>query len=237
MADLEEFAGFALRPTTMLRAPSSVFDISFSQYTCLPAFRHVNRVRRVPEVGRRDDDRVELFLLVEHLAVVFVAVGLLLEPLEGVDDAPLVVLRPDVAHRAEAQARDAEHRFHQHLALSPGAEQGDVDLLETRRGDRSRGCRLLPASSVLLLAAPRVAEEPQRRDRGQPHEHVAPIELRLAPWPPRAASLCPSRPRQPSLVSCCHAPGVVVLPAEVYPRGRWYVAQAFRPAVRSEWQG
>ena len=23
----------------MLRAPSSVFDISFSQYTCLPAFR------------------------------------------------------------------------------------------------------------------------------------------------------------------------------------------------------
>ena len=176
VADLEEFAGFALGKHHAAGALERVRHLLFAVHV-LAGLQARNRVRRVPEIGRRDDDRVELFLLVEHLAVVFVAVGLLLEPLEGVDDAPLVVIGPDVTHRAEAQARDAKHRLHQHLALSPGAEQGDVDLLQTRRGDRSRGCRLLPAPSVLLLAAPRVAEEPERRDRGQPHEQIAPIEL------------------------------------------------------------
>ena len=136
----------------MLRAPSSVFDISFSQYTCLPAFEAVDRVLRVPEVGRRDDDRVELLLLVEHLAVVLVAVHLLLEPLEGVDDAPLVVLGPDVADRAEAQARDAEHRLHQHLALGAGAEQRDVDLLQAGGGGAAsrRPPPPAPAGTALL---------------------------------------------------------------------------------------
>ena len=38
MADLQELP-VSRCASTMLRAPSSVFDISFSQYTCLPAFR------------------------------------------------------------------------------------------------------------------------------------------------------------------------------------------------------
>ena len=92
-------------------------------------------------------------LLVEHLAVVLVAVHLVLEPLEGVDDAPLVVVGPDVAHGAEAQARDAEHRFGQHLALRPGAEEGDVDLLQAGRGRRRRGGRLRPRLLILALPA------------------------------------------------------------------------------------
>ena len=93
----------------------------------------VDRVLRVPEVGRRDDDRVELFLLVEHLAVILVAVHLVLEPLEAVDDALLVVFGPDVAHGAEAEPGDAQHRVGKHLALRAGAEERDVDLLQIRR--------------------------------------------------------------------------------------------------------
>ena len=84
----------------------------------------------VPEVGRRDDHRVELFLLVEHLAVILVAVRLVLEPLEAVDDALLVVFGPDVADGAEAEPRDPEHGVGQHLPLRTGAEERDVDHLQ-----------------------------------------------------------------------------------------------------------
>ncbi len=129
---------------------------------------------RVPEVGRGDDHRVELFLLVEHLAVVRVAIRFLLEPLQGVDDPPQVVLGPDVAHRPEAHAGDAQHRFHEHLPLRAGAEQPDVDLLQIRSGGGRRGSGRLSAATVLLLPAPGIAEEPERRDRRQPHQQVAP---------------------------------------------------------------
>ena len=121
---------------------------------------------RVPEVRRRDDHRVDLFLLVEHLAVVRVAVRFLLEPLQGVDDAAQVVLGPDVAHRAEAQAGDAEHRLHEHLALRAGAKQRDVDVLEASGSGGRCGGRLFPSTAVPLLPAPRVAEQPEGRDGG-----------------------------------------------------------------------
>ncbi len=155
-----------------------MFDISFSQYHVLASLQGVDRVLRVPEVGRGDDHRVELLLLVEHLAVVLIAIRFLLEPLQGVDDPALVVLGPDVAHRAEAHAGNAEHRLHEHLALGAGAEQRDVDLLQTRVGGGRRSGRLFPATAVLLLPAPGVAEEPERRDRGQPPQQVAPPEFR-----------------------------------------------------------
>ena len=177
VADLEELAGLALRHHHAAGAVERVRHLLLAVHV-LAGFQAVNRVLRVPEVGRGDDDRVELFLLVEHLAVVFVAVGLLLEPLEGVDDAPLVVFSPDVAHRTEAQARDAEHRLHQHLALCASADQRDVDRLEVGRGGRCRGGGLRLFPLVLALFVPRVAEEPGRRDRGEAHQHVAAIEFR-----------------------------------------------------------
>ncbi len=130
----------------------------------------------VPEVRRRDEDRVELLLLVEHLAVILVAGGLVLEPLQAVDDAPLVVLRPDVAHRAEAQPGNSKHRVRQHLALGPRAQERDVDHLQVGGRDGRRGGRLRPRLLVLALFVPGVAEETERGDRGQPHQHFAPIE-------------------------------------------------------------
>ena len=131
MADLQELAGLTLRHHHAAGALERVRHLLLA-VDVLAGLQAVDRVLRVPEVGRRDDDRVELLLLVEHLAVVLIAVRLLLEPLEGVDDAPLVVLGPDVADRAEAQARNPEHRLHQHLALGAGADQRDVDLLHAR---------------------------------------------------------------------------------------------------------
>ncbi len=99
----------------------------------LAGLQAVHGVLRVPEVGSGDDDRVELLLLVEHLPVVFVPVHVELELPQGVDHALLVVLLPDVAHGAEAQAGDAQHGVQQHLSLRPRAEQRHVDLARGRR--------------------------------------------------------------------------------------------------------
>ncbi len=182
MADLQELAGLALRLHHAPGALERVGHLLLAVHV-LASLQGVDRVPRVPEVGRGDDHRVELFFLVEHLAVVLIAIRFLLEPLQGVDDPALVVLGPDVAHRAESDARDAEHRLHEHLALGTGAEQRDVDLLQPRVGGGRRSGRLFPAASVLLLLAPRVAEQPERRDRGQPHQQVAASELRRRAGP------------------------------------------------------
>ena len=130
----------------------------------LAGFEALDRVRRVPEVRSGDDDRVDQRLLVEHLAIVLVAFHVVLEPLERVDDPPLVKLRPDVADRANTQAGDAKHGVGQHLALGAGAKERDVDLLQASLGRwRDGGLRTRPLISALLV--PGVAEESQRRDR------------------------------------------------------------------------
>ena len=172
----------------------------------LAGLQAVDGVRGVPEVGRRDDDRVEVLLLVEHLPVVFVPVDLELELLEGVHDPLLVVLRPDVAHRPEAQAGDPEHGVEQHLPLGPRAEEGDVDLGDVLRGRGRLGARgLLRLLLVLVLLSPGVAEEAQGRHGREAQQHVAPVEL--LPGGLRARRACrerppgPSRLPQPSLLS------------------------------------
>ena len=76
------------------------------------------------------------------------------------DDAAQAVLGPDVAHRAEAQAGNAQHRFHEHLALGAGAEQRDVDLLQVRVSGGGGGGRLLPATAVLVAAGSRQPKSP-----------------------------------------------------------------------------
>ena len=179
MADLQQLAGLAGGSHHAARALERIRHFFLAVHV-LAGLEAVDRVPRVPEVGRGDDDGVECLLLVEHLAVVVVAVDLVLEPLEGVDGAPLVVLRPDVAHRTEAQSGDAQHRFRQDLALRPGAEKSDVDLLQVGWRHRRRGRRLRPSLLVAPLFVPRVAEQPQRRDRGQAHEQITPIELSRA---------------------------------------------------------
>ena len=113
----------------------------------------VDSVWRVPEVGRRDDDRVDVRLLVEHLAVVFVSPDLVLELPEDVDGPLLVVLRPHVAHGPESEARDPEHRVEQHLPLGAGPENGDVDLGDVLRRVGRLGLRGLPLSLLVLRAA------------------------------------------------------------------------------------
>ena len=176
VADLQELAGLAGGRHHAARPLEGVRHLLLAVHV-LAGLQTVDRVLRVPEVGGGDDDRVELLLLLEHLAVVLVAADLVLEPRETVDDPLLVVLGPDVAHCAEAQAGDPEHRVGQHLALGSRAEEGHVDLLQIGRSRlRCGGCldlRLL----VLVLPAPRVAEETQRGDRGQPCQHLSPVEF------------------------------------------------------------
>ena len=176
MADLEQLAGLAGRPHHAARALERVRHLLLAVHV-LAGFQAVNRVLRMPEVGRGDDHCVELFLLVEHLAVVRVRVRIVLEALEAVDDSPLVVLGPDIADGAEAETGDAQHRVGQHLALRTGAEERDVDLLQAGRG-RGRCSHFLELRLlVVALLLPRVAEEAERGDCGQPLEHVAPIDL------------------------------------------------------------
>ncbi len=187
----------------MRRAPSSVFDISFSQYTCRPAFEAVDGVRRVPEVGRRDDDRVEVLLLVEHLLVVFVSVGVMLVLAEQVDGSLLVVLRPDVAHGPEPEARDPEHRVEQHLSLGAGPEQRDVDLGDVLRG----GGRLAPASPLAVSARTDAAFARRRRRGPGPGRSRGPAARRADRGPSRPPSPRRACRRRPSalLVFRSHA--------------------------------
>ena len=176
VADLKELARLTLGGHHAARALERVRHLLLAVHV-LARLEAVNRVLRVPEVGRRDDDRVELFLLVEHLAVILVAVHLVLEPLEAVDDALLVVLRPHIAHGAEAETGDPEHGVGKHLTLRAGAEEGDVDFLQIR-GRLGRGGGFL--DSCLLeraLRPPCVGEEAQRRDRRQALQHVAAIQF------------------------------------------------------------
>jgi hypothetical protein len=89
----------------------------------------------------------------------------------------LVVLRPDVAHRPEAQPGDPQHGVDEHLPLGPRAEQGHVDLGDVRgRGVVFGARRLLLHLLVGTLLPPGMAEQPQRRDGRQAQEHVATAE-------------------------------------------------------------
>ena len=190
VADLKELAGLARGRHHVPRPLERVRHLLLAVHV-LAGLEAVDRVPLVPEVGRRDEDRVELLLLVEHLAVVLVGVGLVLVPLQAVDDAPLVVLRPDVAHRAEAQPWNSKHRVRQHLALRPRAQERDVDHLQIGGRHGRRGGRLRPRLLVLALFVPGVAEETERGDRGQSLQHFAPIQLLVGSPPPPAASPLP----------------------------------------------
>ena len=182
VADLQQLAGLAGGEHHRARALERVRHLLLAVHV-LAGLQAVDRVLRVPEVGRRDHDRVELLLLVEHLPVVFVAVHVVLELLQRVDDALLVVLGPDVAHGAEAQPGDAQHRVGQHLALRAGAEQRDVDLLQVLGRRRAARPRRPPAASARSpSASPGVAEQAERGHRRQPEQHVAAVDR-----PPGAA--------------------------------------------------
>jgi hypothetical protein len=139
----------------------------------------VHGVGGVPEVGGGDDDRVEILLLVEHLAVVFVAVDVELVFLEDSDRSLLVVLRPDVTHRPEAEPRDPQHGIEENLPLGSRPEEGHVHLRDVvgRGGLPLGGGSLLLGRIVLALLAPGSAEEAQRGDGGQAQEDVAAVEL------------------------------------------------------------
>ena len=52
------------------RASATDQQSGFCTYTCLPSAHRVRRDHRVHVVGRRHDDRVDVLLLLEHLAVV-----------------------------------------------------------------------------------------------------------------------------------------------------------------------
>ena len=178
--DLEQLPGLAGGRDHLARALERVRHLLLAVHV-LARLQAIHRVRRVPEVGRRDHDRVELLLLVEHLAVVLVAADLELVLLERVHHAPLVELGPDVAHRPEAQAGDAEHGVEQHLPLGPRADEGYVDLLQVGGSSGPGGLgRLALLRLVGALLLQRVAEEAQGGDGGQPEQDVAPVELSFA---------------------------------------------------------
>ena len=176
MANLEELAGLPGGQHHAPRALERVRHLLLAVHV-LAGLEAIDRVLRVPEVGRGDDHRVELLLLVEHLAVVLVAVHLVLELPHRVDSALLVVFLPDVAHRPEPQTGNAEHRFGQHLALGACADEGDVDLLQAGGGGRRLRGLLQLRLLIAPLLLPRVAEETERGDGRQPLQHVAPIQL------------------------------------------------------------
>ncbi len=87
----------------------------------------------VPEVGRRDDHRVDIaLLLVQHLFVVDVRVVLVTISFQQPRNALLIVGFPDVTDRLETDAWNLQARFHQDLSLGTGTQQGYVDIIRLR---------------------------------------------------------------------------------------------------------
>ena len=176
MPDLQELARLALGRHHAARAVERVRHFLLA-IDVLAGLEAVHRVLRVPEIRGRDDDRVELFFLVEHLAVILVGVHLMLESAETVDDALLVVLRPHVADGAEAEAGDAQHGVGEDLSLRAGAKEGDVDHLEVGGRLRRRGDLRDSGLLVGALSFPRVAEEPERGKRRESLQYVAAVQF------------------------------------------------------------
>ena len=134
VADLQELAGFLLTLDHLpgLRQIVGHLLLAVDVESGLHAG---DGVLGVPEVGRRDDDRVDVaLLLVEHLFVVDIGVVLVPVAIQQARYALLVVSLPNVADSLELDVRDLEAGFHQDLPLGAGAEQGHVDVLLAAAG-------------------------------------------------------------------------------------------------------
>ncbi len=82
-----------------------------------------DRLLGMYEVGRGHQHRIEPLLAIEHLAVVFVFVHLVLIEFEVVLRRPPAVL-PNVANGAEAKPRNSHGRGQEHAPLLACTEQG-----------------------------------------------------------------------------------------------------------------
>ena len=82
----------------------------------------------VYEIGRGDDDRVEIGDLGEHLAVIFVGLRVVAEFFEETLSVSAVVT-PDIDDGFEADAGDFEGGVGEDAALFAAADEGDVELV------------------------------------------------------------------------------------------------------------
>jgi len=117
----------------------------------------------VLEVGRRDDDGVEILHVGEELAVILVGDGLVAELLEEALGAREIV-GPDVAHRLEADARDREGGVGEDAALLAATDEGDVDLISFGAGlggagDVGAAAMKAPSFALVLRKSRREMEE------------------------------------------------------------------------------
>ena len=101
---------------TMERAPSIVLLIIFSQYTCETGLQAGVGHRRMPEVRRRNDNRLQILFFGEQVLIILVSADFVAELLQVALALAAVVL-PDVAQGHQPDALNVQERLEQNLAL------------------------------------------------------------------------------------------------------------------------
>mgnify|MGYP000185391937 CR=1 FL=1 len=97
---MAELAGFFHRADHRTRAIDGVGHHLFA-VNVEPRLEALDRVRRVPEIRRRDDRRIEAFFRREHLVDVGIALRRVTLECAHLGDAALEIVIPDVANRLE----------------------------------------------------------------------------------------------------------------------------------------
>jgi hypothetical protein len=150
MPDLQQFAGFA-RGFHHAAGVRQVGGHLLLAVDLEPGFHAGDGMFGVPEIGRGDDDRVQVVLfLVQQFFVIHVGVIRLAAFGKQAGDAPLVVLRPDIANRREADVGNLHGCVEQHLPFRSGPDErhaqfvgrqiGGSNGVDGQRQAGSRGC-------------------------------------------------------------------------------------------------
>ena len=165
LTDLEELASFASR---LNHAAGSIDGVRHRGLTVdvQPHFQARDRLLGVTEIGRRDQHRMEILLLFEHLTVVHVAAGFVAIAAQQATDALEIQIFPDVTDRRKTNPGIGPHLdagVQQHLSLRAGPDQCNTDVtaavIACHRMDRRRKDQTGPGGRRRTKKTPPVHQE------------------------------------------------------------------------------
>ena len=115
----------------------------------------------MPEIRRRNENRLQIFFLGEQVLVILVNADFVAELLQIALPFAAVIV-PDVAQGDQPDAFNVQQRLEEDLAFLAITDEGDIDGVQRRLLDgcllfgRSRTCRLpaawpAPATAVALI--------------------------------------------------------------------------------------